>query len=233
MVVKKKPYFFIHLYSTLMKDYKAYEKNFNNLSLTHFGLPIKALLRKESHTDNELSLIRKYRKYSPVLETDCVMNSLCKEIENIEFDIKYRPNATSMLPMFANLADIKEEKVQELMKIYKEYKAQKKFKGIEAMIENEGIQDEDVNEILKTVLYAHKDECRDKMLDMFDTIYDLFNHLVFMCQESGLSCDCIWDIIGEEIIDIIPDGKSQVIVDDKNGFEYLGHKYQLREVSVC
>ena len=49
MVVKKKPYFFIYLYSSLMNDYKRYEKNFNNISLTHFGLPIKALLRKKEH----------------------------------------------------------------------------------------------------------------------------------------------------------------------------------------
>ena len=43
MVVKKKPYFFIYLYNTLMNDYKNYEKNFNSISLTHFGVPIKVL----------------------------------------------------------------------------------------------------------------------------------------------------------------------------------------------
>lgn len=232
MVVKKKPYFFIYLYSALMNDYKTYEKNFNSISLTHFGVPIKKLLRKEVHTENELSLIRKYRKYSPVLETDCVMNNLCKEIENIEFDVKYRPNATSMLPMFANLTDIDECKIDKLLSIYKEYKAQKKYKGIETIIENEGIQDDDVNDLLKTVLYAHKDECRDKMFDLFDTTFSLFNHLVFMCQKYNWSYDCIWDIIGDDIIDIIPYGNSQVIVDG-NSFEYLGHYYDLREVPKC
>lgn len=227
MVVKKKPYFFIYLYSTLMNDYKAYEKNFNSISLTHFGVPIKKLLRKENHTDNELSLIRKYRKYSPVLETNCVMNILCKEVEDVEFDIKYRPNATSMLPMFANLEDIDESKIDNLAKIYKEYKAQKKYKGIETIIENEGIQDDDMNDLLKTVLYAHKDECKNKMFDLFETTYSLFNHLVFMCQKYNWSCDCIWDIIGDDIINIIPYGDSQIIVDG-NGFEYLGHHYNLR-----
>ena len=63
MVVKKKPYFFIYLYNTLMNEYKAYEKNFNSISLTHFGVPIKVLLRKKEHTDGEMNLIRKYRKY--------------------------------------------------------------------------------------------------------------------------------------------------------------------------
>ena len=47
MVVKKKPYFFIYLYQTLMKEYKQYEKNFNSISYKHFGMAIKDLLKKE------------------------------------------------------------------------------------------------------------------------------------------------------------------------------------------
>ena len=147
MVVKKKPYFFIYLYNTLMNEYKAYEKNFNSISLTHFGVPIKVLLRKKEHTDGEMNLIRKYRKYSPVLETDCIMNILCKEIENVEFDIKYKPNCISFLPNFADRSNINNDKLEDLTEIYKEYKAQRKYKGIEAMVDNEGIQDDDMNEI--------------------------------------------------------------------------------------
>ena len=149
MVVKKRPYFFIYLYNTLMNEYKAYEKNFNSISLTHFGVPIKVLLRKKEHTDGEMNLIRKYRKYSPVLETDCIMNILCKEIENVEFDIKYKPNCVSLLPNFADRSNINNERLENLTEIYKEYKAQRKYKGIETMVNNEGIQDDDMNEILK------------------------------------------------------------------------------------
>ena len=233
MVVKKKPYFFIYLYNTLMNEYKAYEKNFNSISLTHFGVPIKVLLRKKEHTDGEMNLIRKYRKYSPVLETDCVMNILCKEIENIEFDIKYKPNCVSLLPNFADRSNIDNNKLDNLTDIYKEYKAQKKYKGIETMVNNEGIQDDDMNEILKNILYANKDEYKDKMLELFTSSQELFNHLVVMCENYNWSYDCIWDIIGDDIIDIIPYGKTQVVVENENGFEYLGHHYSLEEVKRC
>ena len=233
MVVKKKPYFFIYLYNTLMNEYKAYEKNFNSISLTHFGVPIKVLLRKKEHTDGEMNLIRKYRKYSPVLETDCIMNILCKEIENIEFDIKYKPNCVSLLPNFADRSNIDNNKLDNLTDIYKEYKAQKKYKGIETMVNNEGIQDDDMNEILKNILYANKDEYKDKMLELFTSSQELFNHLVVMCENYNWSYDCIWDIIGDDIIDIIPYGKTQVVVENENGFEYLGHHYSLEEVKRC
>lgn len=233
MVVKKKPYFFIYLYSTLMNDYKAYEKNFNSISLTHFGIPIKALLRKKEHTEGELNLIRKYRKYSPVLETDCIMNILCKEIENMEFDIKYKPNCVSLLPEFAEKIDVDEEKMQSLTSIYKKYKAQKKYKGIEALVDNEGIQDDDMNEILRNVLYANRDEYKDEMVELFTSSKELFNYLIVMCGRNNWSYDCIWDIVGEDIIDIIPYGDTKVVVEKEDGFEYLGHFYGLEEVKRC
>ena len=233
MVVKKKPYFFIYLYNTLMNDYKNYEKNFNSISLTHFGIPIKVLLRKKDHTEGEMNLLRKYRKYSPVLETECVMNILCKEIENIEFDIKYKPNCVSLLPKFANRDNIDETKINKLAEIYKEYKAQRKYKGIETLITNEGIQDEDMNDILKNVLYANRDEYKDAMLELFTSSQELFNHLVVVCERNNWSYDCIWDIVGDDIIDIIPYGSTKVIVEDKNGFEYLGNRYKVEEVSRC
>ena len=233
MVVKKKPYFFIYLYSTLMNDYKAYEKNFNSISLTHFGIPIKALLRKKEHTEGELNLIRKYRKYSPVLETDCIMNILCKEIENMEFDIKYKPNCVSLLPEFADEVDVDEEKMQSLTSIYKKYKAQKKYKGIEALVDNEGIQDDDMNEILRNVLYANRDEYKNEMVELFTSSKELFNYLIVMCDRNNWSYDCIWDIVGEDIIDIIPYGDTKVVVEKEDGFEYLGHFYGLEEVRRC
>lgn len=233
MVVKKKPYFFIYLYSTLMNDYKAYEKNFNSISLTHFGIPIKALLRKKEHTEGELNLIRKYRKYSPVLETDCIMNILCKEVENMEFDIKYKPNCVSLLPEFAEKIDVDEEKMQSLTGIYKKYKAQKKYKGIEALVDNEGIQDDDMNEILRNVLYANRDEYKNEMVELFTSSKELFNYLIIMCDRNNWSYDCIWDIVGEDIIDIIPYGDTKVIVEKEDGFEYLGHFYGLEEVKRC
>lgn len=233
MVVKKKPYFFIYLYNTLMNDYKNYEKNFNSISMTHFGVPIKTLLRKKEHDENEMNLLRKYRKYSPVLETDCIMNILCKEIENIEFDIKYRPNKNSILPRFAEDIDIDEDKMDKLIDLYKSYKSQKKYRGIETLVDNEGIQDDDMNELLKNVLYANKDEHKDIMYSLFSSSKELFNYLIVMCERNNYSYDCIWDIVGEDIIDIIPYGDSKIVVQDNNGFDYLGNKYGLESVKRC
>ena len=77
------------------------------------------------------------------------------------------------------------------------------------------------------------DEYKDKMLELFTSSQELFNHLIVMCENHNWSYDCIWDIIGDDIIDIIPYGKTKVVIEDENGFEYLGHHYSLEEAKGC
>lgn len=231
MVVKKKPYFFIYLYGVLMKEYKTYEKNFNSISYKHFGMPIKKLLKKEDRTEGENRLIRKYKKYSPVLETDCVMNNLCKAVESADSDIKYHPSKKSLLPEFADLTNIDDEKLSKLMEICKTYKSQKQYKGFVTMIENEGINTEDVADIMNMVLYGHKDRYREKIANIFSSSKELFNHLMMMCQVKNMDYDIVWDIMGNDIVDIIPVKCPTILVEKDSGVEYLGHQYGLQEVS--
>lgn len=230
MVVRKKPYFFIYLYNSLMKDYKSYENNFNSISMKHFGVSIKELLIKEHKNDGELSLIRKYRKYSPILETDCIMNTLCKTIENIDFDIKYNCNANSLLPYFYDKIEVDNKKMNELFILYKEYKSQKGYKGLFNIIENEGLQDDDVNNLLRDIVYSHRNSCREKMYEIFSSSRELFNYLIIMCKNNNLSYDFIWDIIQDDIIDIISQGNNFITVENENGTEYLGRLYSIQEV---
>ena len=230
MVVKKKPYFFIYLYNALMKEYKNYEKNFNSISYKHFGKSIKDLLRKESKTEGENKLIRKYKKYSPVLETDCVMNNLCKTVESADSDIKYHPSKISMLPNFTDFSEINEDKLEKLIEICKTYKSQKQYKGFATMMENEGINDEDMSDIMNSVLYGHKDKYREEIKNIFSNTKELFNHLMLMCQRKNMNYDIVWDIMGDDIVDIIPVQCPTLLIESENGMEYLGHKYGLQEV---
>ncbi len=230
MVVKKKPYFFIYLYGSLMSAYKEYNKNFNNLSMKNFGMKINDLIKKQNKINKEINLVRKYQKYSPILETDCVMNNLCKSIEDVDFDIKYNPNANSLLPTFCDRTSINNTFVDILYLISKEYKAKKKFKGLSLLVDNEGIQDDDINNIMQNVLYASRDECRERLYEVFSSSKELFNHLVAMCQKYNIGFDFVWDMLGDDIIDIIPQNNSLVAVEDGDGLEYLGRTYNIKEV---
>ena len=51
-----------------------------------------------------------------------------------------------------------------------------------------------------------------------------------MCKRNNFDYDFIWDILEEDIIDMIPSGDSLIIIDDKQGNDYLGRTYKLKEV---
>ena len=53
---------------------------------------------------------------------------------------------------------------------------------------------------------------------------------MMMCQRKNINHDIVWDIMGDDIIDIIPVCNPTVLIEDDYGVEYLGHKYQLQEV---
>jgi len=231
MVVKRKPYFFIYLYKTLMNDYKEYKKMFDNSCLKNYGLSIKELILKEDKTDEEAAFLRRYKKYSPVIETNCLMNVLCKDIEDLEFDIAYKKNNNSLIQNFKDKDfKIDESILFKIYQLYKEYKSTKSFKGVETLIENEGIKDEDTAEIIKDIMYGVKDNIRDRMNNILSSTKDLYNYLVCMCEKYNLKdYDIVWEILKDDILDVIPYGEKITLEEDENGFEYLGKKYLIRE----
>ena len=157
------------------------------------------------------------------------MNNLCKEVESADSDIKYHPSKVSLLSQFFDDTEIDENKLIQLMDICTTYKSEKQYRGFAAMVENEGIADDDINEIMNQVLYGHKDKYREEIRNIFSNTRELFNHLMMMCQRKGMNHDIIWDIMGDDIVDIIPRQNPTVLVEDENGMEYLGQKYSLQE----
>ena len=230
MVVKKKPYFFIYLYNSLMNEYKKYEKNFNNISYKHFNMSIKDLIKKENKNDGENKLVRKYRKYLPILDTNCVMNSLCKEFENMDFDIKYNKDKNNMLLNYYHPQIYDKNKLEILTLLFKEYKSQKQYKALSIVLDNEGINQSDISDMMNKVLYGHRDEFRNKIRELFSSTLETFNYLMEVCKINNFSYDFVWDILNDDILEIIPFENSVTVVSDDDGIEYLGNKYKLQEI---
>ena len=88
ILLDKHPYFFIHLYKNTYNKYKKYVKSNDLSSQQKFGLTLNELLIKENCNEKEQSFVDAYYRFLPVIDSDSVMNLLCKHIENVDFDIK-------------------------------------------------------------------------------------------------------------------------------------------------
>lgn len=231
-VISQKPYFFIYLYQNLMKEYKQYKKGFETLSIKQYNQKLSTLLTKGSdkRTDSETNFIRRYRKYSPVLETNCVMNNVCKKIENVDNDIKWKKSSKNVLIDFVDFSNIDKKLVDKTYKLVKLYNSRKGVRGLEVLADYEGINNDDVYELFNNKTYAHKDSVRNNILELYDTTKDMFNHIMFMASAYNVKTETVWELMGDDIIDCIPWGSSYIVTRDESGCDYLGCKLSIKEV---
>lgn len=234
MVVKKKPYFFIYLYDHLQRDYKEYVKNYNKLSSQLFGCKIKDLLFKQNKTEEEMTVVRKYQKYSPVLETNCVMNNLCKAIESVSFDIYYKKSPNdSLLPHFIETPEsysYDDSLLHNITSVYRRYKYSRTIKGRQFLLSDDAEQSEDIAKGIHEGVTHITEECRNDLYGICNNSEQLLYHMMYLAGASVINYDFIWEIMGDDLLDFIPVKEPLVPIVARCGLEYLGTEYSLQEV---
>lgn len=232
LVVSKKPYFFRYLYPELNQKYKKYEELFDIISRDKFGKRFKSLYKTEEKTAEEKKLIQRYKKYSPLIMSNCTMNILCREMESVEFNIKYKKNKVSILPKPSDDFNFDPEKVDKIRNLYKIYNGNKSlsvlnfvFKGVK--------NEEELREIKINELDYIRDYIRDKLLEYEINNEDFLNYSWKISYNySNYNWSFVWDVLGDDVLDIIDEGETAIPIRDENGSEYLGSKYSLKIISL-
>jgi hypothetical protein len=232
LVLNKKPYFFRYLYGELNDKYKQYDNMYNLIAQDRFGMKLKKLLAKQDKTPEELELVRRYQKFCPLITAPCIMNTLCKEIENIDFDIKYNKNNINKLPTFDNDFVCNEEKLKLVKSCYQKYCTKKAIKYANQMLDYANqISQDDYTEMKFAIIDSIKEELQNTLLKNNLT----YKEFMFYCGQLSKSyahfnwAFC-WDMLEENVLRIIPRGRTVIPVEDPNGVEYLGRTYVLREI---
>lgn len=85
IVAERKPYFMRLIYTDLMQQYNTYIKNTNKNALREFGMTMEELLSipRGDLTERQSDFLRYYHARMPVGMNDCVMNRVCKKLENV------------------------------------------------------------------------------------------------------------------------------------------------------
>ena len=250
MVISKKPYFFRYLYPELNQHFKQFKASYNQVSRDMFGIKFKKLLTMENKTPEQVDLVRKYQKYSPLITSDCTMNRLCREFEAVDFDIEFAkdPNDTSKkkkvvskLPTFSSwFKDMDPQQYEAHHKVirdlYKTYTARRQIKFMTELLVDSA-----------SSVFLDTEEFLEQRIGLFDQLVET---LQTKLEESGISkeellyhCDKLsheyanfnwgfaWDILSDSLIQLIPQGRSFAPIHDPNGREYLGEKFSLKEIT--
>lgn len=96
VLADKKPYFMKYIYPALSRQYSKYMKAVGKNAIREFGVSIDELLSKpiSELTESQIEFIRKYKKYMPVGTGNCVMNRICRKVEQ-EFSGQSKYSATT------------------------------------------------------------------------------------------------------------------------------------------
>lgn len=229
LVISKKPYFFRYLYPELNKKFKKYENAYNLIAKDVFGVGIKKLIAKPEKTEEEMTLVRRYQKYSPLIVSNCIMNILCKEFENVDFDIKYKNCGVNKLPTFENEGyTINEEILLKIRDIYRKYNNKKSTQILSKLII------EDYEEAKESII-GITDYVRDEIqADVFNLGLESKEVMFYINQLSKqykkFNWNFAWDLLDDFIIDLIPQGKTFAPIREDIGHEYLGQYYVLKEL---
>lgn len=233
MVIAKKPYFFRYLYPELNQQFKQYEDSYNMASKEMFGMKFKKLLVKPNKTEEEMNLVRRYQKYSPLTTAPCIMNLLCKEFENVDFDINFNKGAVSMLPTFEDEFEVDSDRYRQVKELYRKFSARKQVKVLESILENADLPNRDEYDEIR---FAAVDLVREEIREAIGSLNISSKELLFYCSQLSkeyrqFNWDFAWDILGDSIVDLIPRGRVEVPVKNEAGFEYLGDRYILAPIT--
>lgn len=247
MAITKKPYFFRYRYPDLDRRFRQFESSYDRVSRDMFGIPLKKLMKKPAseRTKDEENLLRRYRKYSPLVTSSCSMNLLCREMEHVDDDIRFGRDAAtgrkeeniSMLPTYAGYcaSDHDPARMDAVVKSYRQYKARRRVKALDAVLD--GFPEDPGSESFPAISRSMDDALVDAIRDGLADIGMDGEEFLYYCSRiaptyKSFDWGFAWAVLGDSIVRYIPYGESFMPVRDPDGpVEYLGEHYSMVSVT--
>lgn len=236
LVINKKAYFMVYIYDKLMRSYKNHLKKYDLDCKNKYGISYLDLKYSKHKTKGQKKFIKRCEYFSPVLDTQCIMNKLCHKIESLEKSILYSGeyDMSSLPRLNKKEFEIDEQLLKNIGVIYKQYKAQMQFKYIKPILE-ESVSYDDFGKYVASMVDALNQEYSAKCFNLITNGHELFEYLLALGEQykgKGKNFDYsfVWNVMGDSILDIIPQN-SMVCVRDEDGVEYLGNTYSIVEVT--
>jgi hypothetical protein len=246
----KKSYFMCYIYPALMKKYKQHKESSNRISRGIFGLKLDELLNKKDKNDIQKKFVRNYYNYLPVLTNKSIMNELCRYVEKADFDMKYLKTQEefdySILMNDMYKVNPNSQMYQLILSILKKYHKIYELNTHERKNIQEDydfysdLQTEEFEESYDDELKLLFQEIEGELYSVCSNKHELSNYIVYIMYNhfKNKSKAIMWNIVGEEIIDVIKQRAITVVYpveskkDEEGSCEYLGKYYKLKEVAL-
>lgn len=231
IVADRKPAFMRYIYPELMRQYNTYITNTNKNSLREFQLTIDELksIPYDDLTSRQLEFLRYYDMYMPVGTGDCVMNTICRKVEqkfdgfvgaaskNSEFDYTIMKSGTSYLQW----------QYYAIERLLDDYNKRLRDYSIFSMYEREDKADK-----IDSIKVMNAQFARDCM-DICTNSKQMCDILLDLCYKKSKTKKFVWDICGDQIIENLLEKNNWIIsypeLDENGELAYGGEHFSMRE----
>lgn len=243
ILADKKPYFFKYKYKFLSKEYADYINRNNKNCLTRFGIELKDILNlnEDELTNEQKVFIKYYKKHLPVIDTDCVMNKICKYIEGVDFQIKkkvrssqdfdYRILLGNNFILNKSLYNEIKEELERTFKIWDETRREAENKKYRR---NNTLKDEEKAKFDKDMEFS---VLKNKLLEICSNEEKLVNHLIYYYYVDKPSANkgILWALAGKQIYENLKLKVNSYYfpIKNKNGsLKFLYENYSIEKIDI-
>lgn len=239
ILLDKHPYFFIYLYKGTKNKYKKHVKTYDITCKQKFGISLQELKKVKRKTKEQHEFLRLFERFNPVIESDCVMNRLCKYIESVDFGIRNIVNKdvdNEIYKIYMNDAvEFDESRYRKVAKAYQKHKKSinQSFSLGASSDADKNLYDSDLCSNFSNSL----DLFKQRINDICSNVYEAVNYLVrlFYVDEKSSNKEILWHLYGQYIFENVKAKQKSFnipVLDQKGDINYLNKHYSLRKVCL-
>lgn len=239
ILLNKYPYFFKYRYRDCKKTYDKYVDENEVTCHQKFRMSLSKLINLKTHDGEQSEFISNYYKYMPVIISDSPMNLLCHHIEKVNFNIGEKTKTVA------------DDGLVNLLKNKSISYTQKQYDDVVAALQNhvknlkvhKNLRDDSNNSFKFSQDNAQEcdignEALENKLWGVCENIYTVVNCLIdyYYVERLNSDKDVLWETFGKYIFNNIKKNTSTKITFPfpclDGDIEYLGKKYQSKEMSI-
>lgn len=198
IISDKKPYFMKYVYPSLSKQYSTYIRSTNKNAMREYGMSVDEMLSLPASdlTDVQFEFLQKYKRHMPVGLGDCVMNRICRMIEN-EFDgylMNYKADNPFDYSILKGGADYSSSHFNSVRSLMNEYDEVLREKMVEMNAEK--LSDDEKHSTLSVIDNRFLAECAKICPDQ-DELCEI---VIDLCYKKEKTKQFAWKMCGSTII---------------------------------
>jgi len=232
----KKTYFFGYVYPAKMVEYRKHKKKYDKICKYRFGISIGDLIRVSNKTESQRKLLKEYYRYSPLLNSKCTMNLLCKYVEDMDYSYRRMPSKkhfdyTIMMSCAPDYLD--ESKIVSYRKLLKKYG----FASSKIMVDIETsttYSDEMAKKELKSMMFTALMEnfmIESHSFDENGAMVANYIIEIYHRDKQEVFGQFMWSCYGDVILQNIKKNSKHnyLLQENPNGKECLGRKFSITD----